>query len=442
MRFFRPFVWVALSLSVCVPAALVHAGKRPPRRAPPAARMLRTLDAQQCTELAELARRAAGLRAEHEAALARLQPEFRTALLRLREGVSADRELRPETMKAAGGLNHGVTMERARFLKQVGPIEREALGVLGPRQRRWFAARPGPRAGADAQLARIRREMARIHAEQYGSLGRLGRWLLTPGLCDALQARAEGRKVGLHRATRDTLHPGSTEIRALRAEINLWNLMNGMHFTPEQLAAIASAAGSAPPRARAAVDRVLAVLSEEQRAVLLDYKPCLVPPKNLRDPVRAGQAHDSTAHLKLLTRLRRIPARHFTVAGERILDYALARIEERHGSYDPVERLACHLLLARTAGRARAMDDVEFQVAGEELAQDLAPLFRREGLRQELKEAVGADRVVRDKAARFLLDPQMAALCRARIELLVSGPPIRPEGPIVKAERCEECGTP
>ena len=71
--------------------------------------------------------------------------------------------------------------------------------------------------------------------------------------------------------------------------------MNGMHFEKAQLSRIAEIAGTEN------ADEIVALLSEEQKAVLFDYKPCLIPPRNLRDPVRAIKeaSHDPTCKLEL-----------------------------------------------------------------------------------------------------------------------------------------------
>lgn len=412
------------------------------------ATILRNLDPDgaQCRVLAPLAREARSAAEERAAEEARVLPEFREALLRLRAEVQADRGLAPETMKAASGLNDRLKDGRAETAHRIEALAERARGILGEEACRRAgldeSSATHGEASKDPSIARLRREIARIHEEQYGSVGKLGRWLATPGLAETLEARAEGRGSAPAPAPRakkgDALE---REIAALRHEINLWNLINGLHLTREQLAAIAAQARG---RTRS-VARVLEALSPEQEAVLYDYKACLVPPRNLRDPVRAGQANDTGAGERLLARLRAIPEQKFARQEEGILLDTLRGIEEKEGSYTDGERFACFLLLSDVVRRARAMDDAAFAVRAPDLAREIEPLRKLDSLRREMKGALGAERVVALNTERFLLDPKIPALCRQRIDYLASAPPIEPAGAIEKAERCDggnACGRP
>ena len=68
----------------------------------------------------------------------------------------------------------------------------------------------------------------------------------------------------------------------------------------------ASTGGSSPVRAAAtpqdAAKSIYDSLTEAQRTVMVTYKPCLIPPKNLKDPVRVGQASDSSHAVQILER--------------------------------------------------------------------------------------------------------------------------------------------
>ena len=164
-----------------------------------------------------------------------------------------------------------------------------------------------------------------------------------------------------------------------------------------------------------AVEAVAAALTEVQQQVLVDYKPCLIPPKNLRDPVRAGQAHDSSQAERLLGRLRQVPDGVWATEREQILNAVLARIEERQAHLDAAEGAAAARELGAILDQARAMDDVDFQVNVKDLAADLAFLDRETVLRQALTELHGSDAVVDRKIAAFLVHPRMSALLTARL---------------------------
>jgi len=231
------------------------------------------------------------------------------------------------------------------------------------------------------------------------------------------------------------------ETRELRHEINLWNLVNGLHLTGPQLLAVARADRRGP----GACARVLATLTPEQQEVLFAYKACLVPPRNLRDPVRAGQADDTSATEKLLARLRTVPEARYSANEGRILDATLRGIEAREGSFGEDDRIWMLLLLGRAARDARAMDEVEFQARAGECAEDLAPLYRLKDLKDGLRDRRGRDAVLHEKAQAFLLDPVMSRVCERRLEQLRAGEAVVPEGPLERAPQCPgegECGRP
>lgn len=426
-------------LLLLVPAA--GAGDRAARRGPEP--LLETIDpsAEQCAELATLARGAGAAQERFGEGKRAILPAFRDALLKLRAEVVADRGLDPETMKAASSLKRRLDDAGTRYLKEISAIERAALAVLTQAQRARAGLAPK---GARGEIAELKREIAEVHAELHGEAGPLGRFLAAPGAADALAARAEGRTPGkAFRRAAAPSGPLERETRELRREINLWNLVNGLHLTEPQLATIASAARAGSEGS--GCERVLATLGPEQEDVLFAYKACLVPPRNLRDPVRAGQADDTTAAEKLLARLRAIPARRYAANEERILDATLRGIEEREGRFGEDDRPWALLLLGRVAREVRAMDDVGFQARASECAGQLAPLYRLKDLKEELRDRTGRGAVLRGKTESFLLDPAIIRVCEQRRAQLRAGRSIVPEGPIERAPRCPgegECGRP
>lgn len=188
---------------------------------------------------------------------------------------------------------------------------------------------------------------------------------------------------------------------------------------------IRNQAGLEPPRglgrpkdAHAEISDLVAatkeVLFESQRQVLLDYNPCLIPPKNLKDPVRVGQANDGSRAIAALERLRDIPEDRWEKLGEEVVDRALAKIEEAGGTFPPEERAQKLAELAGILDRARALDDFDFELEKAELAAELAAFDRLETLKDSLKEVTGDDAVLDQKIAAFLLHPRAVALYEIR----------------------------
>jgi hypothetical protein len=69
-------------------------------------------------------------------------------------------------------------------------------------------------------------------------------------------------------------------------------------------------------------EKAAKVLSEEQLQVIDTFAPCIVPPDDLRDPVRAGQASQGNEKVvKILDRIRQLKdSRALNVAAEKIAD--------------------------------------------------------------------------------------------------------------------------
>ncbi|MBI4712124.1 MAG: hypothetical protein HY762_02280 [Planctomycetes bacterium] len=54
-------------------------------------------------------------------------------------------------------------------------------------------------------------------------------------------------------------------------------------------------------------DKIESILTEAQKEVINSFKPCLLPPKSQKDPVRAGQAASHEHAVNILRRIRHIP---------------------------------------------------------------------------------------------------------------------------------------
>src|SRR5208283_4178658 len=62
------------------------------------------------------------------------------------------------------------------------------------------------------------------------------------------------------------------------------------------------------------------ILTEEQKNIFASFSCCLVPPKDFKDPVRAGQAAGGEKQIDLLRGARAITAERWPQAKARLLD--------------------------------------------------------------------------------------------------------------------------
>lgn len=157
------------------------------------------------------------------------------------------------------------------------------------------------------------------------------------------------------------------------------------------------------------------ILFESQKQVLEDYKPCLIPPKNLKDPVRVGQANDSSQAVNMLKKLRQIPDKIIEEKRDEIVETTIERVEKQGGKFKEDERAQAKQKLADIIKKARAMSDVDFELNKEDLAKELSFLHKIDYLEGKIKEMGGTKDVVSHKIKAFFLNPRIVALLEERI---------------------------
>jgi hypothetical protein len=352
------------------------------------------------------------------------------------------------------------------------------------------------------ERAQVAAEIRRIYRARYGRAGPLAEHLFRERILPILAERAgvDAPKlpaVKTGRTVTADLTKVKKEVAALQADINLLNLMNGLHLNYLQLKTMQKCAktcgkawkelprapetdrktlaalrevyaalrkGEAPPASAITrlqspaakrgggyvqakyrelneartegVDKMLGVLSPEQGEVIRTYESCLIPPKDLRDPVRAGQANDTGALERMLDHLRKLPLDDDPYA---VANRFLTHIESHDGKFPAEERQCALNLVLGVAYEAQSLDEVGYVAQRSELASRLAPVRRLPTLKEKLGDIEGADTVIRKKIAAFLLDPRIAPLAKDRIERMKNGT-MTVRGEIPKAEVCTKCG--
>jgi len=400
-------------------------------------------------------------------------------------------------VKAGLVPRHADREERLRIralLHKVGRLEQGAYKAQ--REELLRALVPG------RERAQVAAEIRRIYRARYGRAGPLAEHLFRERMLPILAERAGVDAPRLPAITSGrTVTANLTEVKRevarLKADINLLNLMNGLHLDYRQLKTIqksAAACGEArarapreeettkktmaalrevyaalrrnePPPASAVsrlqsplakrgggylrarqrdvaeardcgVEKLLDVLSPEQGEVIRTYAACLVPPSNLRDPVRAGQANDTEPLERMLDHLRTLSLDQDPYA---VADRFLCHVEAHDGKFPADERPCTINLVLGVAYEAQALDEVGYAAQRSELAGRLASVRRLPTLKEKLGDLEGADAVIRNKISAFLLDPRIAPLAKDRIQRQKSGTTLA-RGEIPKAEICTDCG--
>jgi len=159
------------------------------------------------------------------------------------------------------------------------------------------------------------------------------------------------------------------------------------------------------------------ILTDEQMSVVNSFKPCLTPPKNLRDPVRAGQASDNMGAIKRLRRLRDLPDEVWEKRKDRIISRMVDRYSKRKYEMTGEEKLQEKNRLTALFEQVRNMSETEFELEKEALAENIRPEDKIEGLVKELEfRKPGHGRPKMTRPVRFLLNDHIIPILEERLE--------------------------
>ena len=106
--------------------------------------------------------------------------------------------------------------------------------------------------------------------------------------------------------------------------------------------------------------------------VITTFNSCLIPPKELRDPVRAGQAKPSSPSVAHLTNLRKITdSKKYEAELDKISGKMIEHTVKYKFKMTDAEIQARKIEMAAAAKEAREMSDTDFELKKNELAQKM-----------------------------------------------------------------------
>lgn len=163
------------------------------------------------------------------------------------------------------------------------------------------------------------------------------------------------------------------------------------------------------------MDRDLnSVLTPAQVEVVRTFTPCTIPPRELKDPVRVGQASNELDDvLQELDHLRRLPR----VAADQVIPPLVRdRLEPWAALTTSSQRDGEEARLKTILRRACAMEETDYAVSREDLARELTR-GRREFEAKEKEIAAHYEDVYGglSRTAQFLLNPRVADLLEEKL---------------------------
>jgi Spy/CpxP family protein refolding chaperone len=154
------------------------------------------------------------------------------------------------------------------------------------------------------------------------------------------------------------------------------------------------------------VAAAMQILTPNQLELIAEYKPCVVPIKDYKDPARIGQAAASSAVEKALERVRELPEPVFERSRERRQQMVAERLRKY---YKPEEMPAKVQEFEQAAIQVRAMSEVEFQAKKSEIAQGLAP-----------PEHIARGPALNGRVALFLVSPSGLPILEHKREVAIA----------------------
>ncbi len=158
-------------------------------------------------------------------------------------------------------------------------------------------------------------------------------------------------------------------------------------------------------------DEIKGILNENQLALLEEFKPCVIPPKDTWDSARVGQASgDTRMGERFLTRVRQMDERTYQKRKRFIVERHIERVERHVGVLSDEERAEEERRVADIFKRARELSDVDFEAQKGDLAREL-----KEPHEKAVQSRHRRRKGDLDKVGRFLLDPKLIPILEKRL---------------------------
>jgi hypothetical protein len=158
------------------------------------------------------------------------------------------------------------------------------------------------------------------------------------------------------------------------------------------------------------------ILTSEQQEVIDGFQPCLIPPKDLKNPVRAGQASSNDRAINMLRRIREIPSFIWDHRKYQFLSRHVERFSRHRSVMTEEEKEKEIQRLLTLTEKVRSLSDTDFELEKETLAEELKPLNMVHELREELEKRVPYMRRAKvSKSTRFLLNERIIPILEERL---------------------------
>jgi len=149
---------------------------------------------------------------------------------------------------------------------------------------------------------------------------------------------------------------------------------SGKHRFIEERAHILMVYGAEGARELARIGReVDSILTPGQKAIFGDFSCCLVPPQDLSDPVRIGQADAPGELVSMLEKCREVGPYLWPWAKRRLLDRLLELEKVKRPDLSDTQAAEHRRRVETVLEKARGMSDVDFELSKVDLCKEINP---------------------------------------------------------------------
>ncbi len=150
-------------------------------------------------------------------------------------------------------------------------------------------------------------------------------------------------------------------------------------------------------RMQVLADKAYSILNQNQKVLLTEFKPCIVPQRSVTNPERIGQAGGNERLERFLERIRHIPPSIYPQVKQRIIGKAKERIKmiirDKRKREEAIQRLS------KAMDEARSLSDEEFELRKGEIASQI--------IETRNKNKPHNKRAIRRMVIRYLLNPNL-----------------------------------
>ncbi len=160
-------------------------------------------------------------------------------------------------------------------------------------------------------------------------------------------------------------------------------------------------------------DEMEGILNENQVALIGEFRPCVIPPRDTFDSARVGQA---SGHARMgerfLTRIRQMEEKAYQGRKSHLIERYIERVERHVGLLSDEERAEEERRVSDILERARELSDVDFEAQKGDLARELTGTQEKamKGRHRRRKGDL-------DKLGTFLLDRKLIPILEKRLAL-------------------------